>query len=81
MGIWGPVRHRRRPRHCQTRTRLGVTLFDTAEIYGLGKSERILGEALGDDRTEVVVASKVFPVAPFPAVIRTASAPVRGGCS
>lgn len=48
---------------------LGVTLFDTAEIYGLGKSERILGEALGDDRTEVVVASKVFPVAPFPAVI------------
>jgi len=27
---------------------LGVTLFDTAEIYGLGKSERILGEALGD---------------------------------
>ncbi|AFE13499.1 hypothetical protein MRGA423_14265 [Mycobacterium tuberculosis RGTB423] len=49
---------------------LGVTLFDTAEIYGLGKSERILGEALGDDRTEVVVASKVFPVAPFPAVIK-----------
>ena len=26
---------------------LGVTLFDTAEIYALGKSERILGEALG----------------------------------
>ena len=26
---------------------LGVTLFDSAEIYGLGKSERILGEALG----------------------------------
>ena len=29
---------------------LGVTLFDTAEIYGFGRSERILGEALGDDR-------------------------------
>src|SRR4051794_37569751 len=29
---------------------LGVTLFDTAEIYGIGKSERILGEALGDKR-------------------------------
>ena len=27
---------------------LGVTLFDTAEAYGFGKSERILGEALGD---------------------------------
>src|ERR1700739_4668728 len=47
---------------------LGVTLFDTAEIYGFGKSERILGEALGDERAEVAVASKVFPVAPLPAV-------------
>jgi aryl-alcohol dehydrogenase-like predicted oxidoreductase len=49
---------------------LGVTLFDTAEIYGLGKSERILGEALGDERANVAVASKVFPVAPFPAVVK-----------
>ncbi|MGO9034860.1 aldo/keto reductase [Mycobacterium sp.] len=49
---------------------LGVTLFDTAEAYGLGKSERILGEALGDERTEVAVASKIFPVAPFPAVVK-----------
>lgn len=49
---------------------LGVTLFDTAEVYGLGKSERILGEALGDERSEVAVASKIFPVAPFPAVIK-----------
>jgi aryl-alcohol dehydrogenase-like predicted oxidoreductase len=49
---------------------LGVTLFDTAEIYGLGKSERILGEALGDQRAQVAVASKVFPVAPFPAVVK-----------
>src|SRR4051794_22100709 len=49
---------------------LGVTLFDTAEIYGFGKSERILGEALGKDRSDVVVASKIFPVAPFPPVVR-----------
>jgi len=49
---------------------MGVTLFDTAEVYGLGKSERILGEALGDERADVAVASKVLPVAPFPAVIR-----------
>ena len=47
---------------------LGVTLFDTAEVYGFGKSERILGEALGDARADVVVASKIFPVAPLPAV-------------
>jgi aryl-alcohol dehydrogenase-like predicted oxidoreductase len=49
---------------------LGVTLFDTAEVYGFGRSERILGEALGDQRAKVVVASKIFPVAPVPAVIR-----------
>jgi aryl-alcohol dehydrogenase-like predicted oxidoreductase len=49
---------------------LGVTLFDTAEAYGFGRSERILGTALGDERDRVVVATKVFPVAPFPAVVR-----------
>jgi aryl-alcohol dehydrogenase-like predicted oxidoreductase len=49
---------------------LGVTLFDTAEIYGFGRSERILGEALGGERSSVVVASKLFPVAPFPLVVR-----------
>jgi aryl-alcohol dehydrogenase-like predicted oxidoreductase len=47
-----------------------VTLFDTAEIYGFGRSERILAEALGADRGHVVVASKLFPVAPFPPVVR-----------
>ena len=49
---------------------LGVTLFDTAEVYGFGRSEKILGEALGDRRGDVVVASKLFPVAPFPPVVR-----------
>lgn len=49
---------------------LGVTLFDTAEVYGLGKSERILGEALGEERSRVAVASKIMPVAPLPAVVR-----------
>jgi aryl-alcohol dehydrogenase-like predicted oxidoreductase len=49
---------------------VGITLFDTAEVYGFGRSERILGEALGDERADVVVASKVFPVAPFPPVVR-----------
>ncbi len=49
---------------------LGVTFFDTAEVYGFGRSERILGEALGAERANVAVASKIFPVAPFPPVIR-----------
>jgi aryl-alcohol dehydrogenase-like predicted oxidoreductase len=49
---------------------LGVTLFDTAEVYAFGKSERILGDALGDKRADVVVASKIFPIVPIPAVVK-----------
>src|SRR5690349_22187136 len=49
---------------------LGVTLFDTAEVYAMGASERILGEALGEQRSSVALASKIFPIAPFPPVIR-----------
>jgi aryl-alcohol dehydrogenase-like predicted oxidoreductase len=43
---------------------LGVTLFDTAEIYSSGRSERILGQALGEDRESVVLATKIWPVVP-----------------
>ena len=48
---------------------LGVTLFDTAEIYGFGRSERILGEALGEDRGSVFVATKIFPLLPVAPVV------------
>ncbi|MGH9086892.1 MAG: aldo/keto reductase [Acidimicrobiales bacterium] len=36
----------------------GVTFFDTADIYGGGRSEEILGRALADHRDDVVVATK-----------------------
>lgn len=49
---------------------LGITLFDTAEIYGFGRSERILGRALGDDRGRVFLATKIFPVLPLPAIVQ-----------
>ena len=48
---------------------LGVTLFDTAEIYGYGRSERILGQALGEDLNSVFVATKIFPVLPLAPVV------------
>src|ERR1700720_85235 len=48
---------------------LGVTLFDTAEIYGLGRSERILGQALGEDRESAFLATKIFPVLPVAPVV------------
>lgn len=37
---------------------LGVNFFDTADVYGLGHSERILARALGAKRHEVVIATK-----------------------
>ena len=48
---------------------LGVTLFDTAEIYGFGRSERILGRALGGNRDTVFLATKIFPVLPVAPVV------------
>jgi myo-inositol catabolism protein IolS len=37
----------------------GVTTFDTAEGYGSGHSERVLGKSLGSKRGEIVIATKV----------------------
>ncbi len=48
---------------------LGVTLFDTAELYGFGRSERILGEAIGEDRESVFLATKIFPFLPVAPVV------------
>jgi aryl-alcohol dehydrogenase-like predicted oxidoreductase len=49
---------------------LGVTLFDTADMYGRGASERLVGHALRGRRDEVVLASKVgilsWPVVGIP---------------
>lgn len=39
---------------------LGINFFDTANVYGRGRSEEILGTAIKERRQEVVIASKVF---------------------
>ena len=60
---------------------LGINLFDTAEAYGLGRSERILGEALEQGpkgsgppaeyswRERAFIATKFWPVLPTGAVV------------
>lgn len=40
----------------------GLTFFDTAEIYGSGMSERILGECMRADGRPIVIASKFAPL-------------------
>jgi aryl-alcohol dehydrogenase-like predicted oxidoreductase len=41
---------------------LGVNLIDTAEVYGLGRSEGIVGEAIRGRRESVFLATKLFPI-------------------
>lgn len=38
----------------------GITTFDTAEVYGKGYSEQLVGKALVNDRDRVILATKVF---------------------
>lgn len=37
----------------------GATVFDTADIYGLGHSQRLLGQALAHDRDQVCITTRV----------------------
>jgi len=48
---------------------LGVNLIDTAEAYAFGRSEEIVGRALGDRRNEAFLATKLFPILPFDPVV------------
>jgi diketogulonate reductase-like aldo/keto reductase len=40
---------------------LGVTLIDTAEMYGEGAAEEVIGEALAGRRDQAFIVSKVYP--------------------
>lgn len=40
---------------------LGMTLIDTAEMYGEGGAEEVVGEAIAGRRDEVYLVSKVYP--------------------
>ena len=55
---WGAVDADEAIRAISAAIDCGVTLFDTADCYGLGESERLLGKALRGRRDDVVIASK-----------------------
>ncbi len=55
---WGAVDADEARRAIAAAVDRGVTLFDTADCYGMGDSERLLGVALRLSRDEVVIASK-----------------------
>ncbi len=39
----------------------GLPFFDTAEVYGLGRSEKFLGSFIDGNREDIVIATKFFP--------------------
>jgi aryl-alcohol dehydrogenase-like predicted oxidoreductase len=54
-------------------TELGITMLDTAEMYGPGRSERIIGETLPslseEQRAGLIVATKFTPIAPAEPIV------------
>ena len=58
---WGPQDEQEAIAGLRAAFDAGVNFFDTAEGYGAGYSERLVGKALGHVRDKVVIGSKVSP--------------------
>jgi diketogulonate reductase-like aldo/keto reductase len=65
LGTWGYGEKRTARREeiatLQAALDLGVTLIDTAEMYGEGAAEQVIGEAIAGRRDEAFLVSKVYP--------------------
>jgi diketogulonate reductase-like aldo/keto reductase len=65
QGTWNmgddPARRREELEALRLGIELGMTLIDTAEMYGDGRSESLVGEAIAGQRDEVFLVSKVLP--------------------
>ncbi len=55
---WGEVDDQESIRAIRRALDLGITFFDTADVYGAGHSEEVLGRAIAGRRDQVIVATK-----------------------
>ena len=58
FSVWGSTQVAEATRLVDLALEAGVTLFDTADAYSNGLSEEILGQAIGDRRDKVLIATK-----------------------
>ena len=65
QGTWHMAEDRRKRRDEIVALRLGLdlglTLIDTAEMYGDGAAEELVGEAVKGQRDKVFIVTKVYP--------------------
>lgn len=65
QGTWrigdDPAKRKQEIRTLQLGVELGLTVIDTAEMYGDGRSESLVGEAIAGRRDDVFLVSKVYP--------------------
>jgi myo-inositol catabolism protein IolS len=61
VNSWGDVKDSDSVATIHAAIDLGVTMVDTAEGYGGGHSEEVIGEALHDRRDKMMIATKVSP--------------------
>jgi aryl-alcohol dehydrogenase-like predicted oxidoreductase len=57
-GAYGPVNAALTPAVVQRAIDLGMCLIDTADVYGAGENERLVGQAIAGRQDEVVLATK-----------------------
>src|SRR3712207_5429298 len=58
-GWWGEVDDERSVRLLRRALERGINYFDTADTYGSGRGERLLADAFGGVRDEVVISTKI----------------------
>lgn len=55
---WGQVNDDESIRALRRAFDLGINFYDTADVYGCGHSEKLIAQALGDKRDQIVIATK-----------------------
>lgn len=58
--MWAGIDDTETTRAIQVAIDAGINAIDTAAVYGKGHSEKVVGQAVGECRQQIVIATKVF---------------------